>query len=340
MPGRGVVCPGLFSRGPMHRLHEMFPELIESLPAISLGTPPTPVRRLEGPGGDVWLKDEGAFGDGGWGGNKVRKLEWLIPEALRRRKETIVTVGGIGTNWGLACALYGREHGLRTVLALIDQPVDGHVEAQMERLAASGAEIHRTGTKARTVLTVPWLVARHRRSVYLPAGGSSPVGALGAVEVALELARQVEAGEIPEPGHVAVAVGSGGTAAGLVLGLALAGLDTKVLAVVVNDTLRLDSKAILGLAGRSARLLRERGADLPELDIPGRNLVVIEDQVGPGYGHGTMASEAARERILHEDGLDLDPVYTAKAMAGVLGFIEEGRTEGPIVFLDTNGPRS
>ena len=269
---------------------------MDSLYWVSLGTPPTPVRRLEGLGGDVWLKDEGAYGDGGWGGNKVRKLEWLIPEAHRRQKETIVTVGGLGTNWGLACALYGSEHGLETVLALIDQPVDEHVEAQQERLRASGAEIHLTGTKTRTVVSVPWLLASHRKSWFLPAGGSSPVGALGAVEIALELAVQVEAGEIPEPSYVVTAVGSGGTAAGLVLGLELAGLGTKVLGVVVNDTLDLGSKALLRLTRKSARLLSDRGADLPDLDLSGRNLVVVEDQIGDGYGHKTRAGTRAASR--------------------------------------------
>lgn len=324
----------------MHRLHEMFPELIKSLPAISLGTPPTPVRKLDGLGGDVWLKDDGTFGDGGWGGNKVRKLEWLIPEAERLGKETIVTVGGIGTNWGLACALHGRDHGLKTVLALIDQPVDDHVEAQRERLRASGAEIHLTHTKTRTVIMVPWLLVSRRRSWFLPAGGSSPVGALGAVEVALELAEQVERAEIPEPSYVVTAVGSGGTAAGLVLGLELAGLDTKVLGVVVNDTLDLGSKTLLRLARKSARLLGDRGADLPELDLSGRNLIVVEDQIGDGYGHRTKAGVRAAGRTSKKAGLELDPVYTAKAMAGLLDLVEGGgRVDGPIVFLNTNGPR-
>ena len=211
----------------------------------------------------------------------------------------------------------------------------------MERLRASGAEVHLTHTKTKTVMTVPWLLVSRRRSWFLPAGGSSPVGALGAVEIALELAAQVEAGEIPEPSHVVTAVGSGGTAAGLVLGLEIAGLDTKVLGVVVNDTLELGPKALLRLARKSARLLRERGADLPALDLSGRSLVVVEDQVGNGYGHKTRAGTRAASRASKKAGLDLDPVYTAKAMAGLLDLVEGGgRAEGPVVFLDTNGPRN
>jgi len=327
----------------MHRLHELFPELRETLRALSLGSPPSPVRPLAGVevGGEgVWIKDDGTYGDGGWGGNKVRKLEWLIPEAGRLRRETVVTVGGIGTNWGLACALYGREHGLETVLALVDQPRDDHVEAQLELLRASGAELHLTGSKARTVVAVPWLMARHRHSWYLPAGGSSPVGTLGAVETALELAAQVGAGEVPEPCRIVTAVGSGGTAAGLVLGLELAGLDTEVVAVVVNDKLRLDSRNLLRLARKSAKLLRGRGARLPELDLDGRNLRVVEDQLGAGYGHRTEAATLAGETVTGSDGLKLDPVYTGKAMAGLLELGGRPDHRGPVVFLNTNGPRS
>ncbi|HTU15807.1 MAG TPA: pyridoxal-phosphate dependent enzyme [Solirubrobacterales bacterium] len=325
----------------MPRLHELYPELKRNLPSLRLGTTPTPLRRLPGLGdgaAEIWLKDEGAFGDGGWGGNKVRKLEWLIPEARRRGRTTLLTVGGLGTNWGLACALYGREHGLKTVLALVDQPLDDHVRAQLERLEASGAELHFTHTKARTIAAVPWLMVRHRPYL-LPAGGSSPIGALGAVEIALELAAQVERGEMPEPSHVVTAVGSGGTAAGLLLGLRLAGLDTKVLAVVVNDTLRLDSTALTRLARKSERLLRGRGADPPVFDLDDGRLIVVDDQLGTGYGHPTTAAERAHDLAADLAGLDLDPVYTAKAMAGLLELNDGRLGSGPIVFIDTNGPR-
>ena len=85
---------------------------------------------MEASGAEVWLKDEGPFGDGGWGGNKVRKLEWLLAEAQRKGRGTILTVGGLGTNWGLATALYGREHGIKTALALVDQPVDDFIPGE------------------------------------------------------------------------------------------------------------------------------------------------------------------------------------------------------------------
>ncbi|QBJ97229.1 pyridoxal-phosphate dependent enzyme [Rhodococcus sp. ABRD24] len=326
-------------------LHHKFPELVSRLPYVRLGTAPTPVRRLDGLGSRnrLWLKDESVFGDGGWGGNKVRKLEWILPDVLARKSRRIITVGGLGTNWGLATALYAKRFGIGTALALIDQPVDDHVRAQLERLRRSGATLHLTRNKARTVACAPWLMLRHTRGgrlpYYLPPGGSSPVGALGYVEAGLEIAAQVEAGDIPEPAHVVAAVGSGGTAAGLLLGLRLAGLRTGVVAVVVNDTLPLGPREIRDLAGRTETLLRRRGAKLGDIDLTSGKLTVTREYLGPGYGYATAEGRAA-QRVGLEHGIPLDPVYTAKAFAGLLEI--DAKTlvdDGPIVMLDTFGPR-
>ncbi len=298
------------------------------------------MRELSGLG--IWVKEDGAFGSGGWGGNKVRKLEWLIPDAQRRGRRSILTFGGLGTNWGLATALYAREHGLETALALVDQPIDDHVRAQLARLEASGACIHRTRTKARTVAMLPWLLVRHARGgrppYLLPAGGSSPVGALGYVEAALEIAAQVADGALPEPAHVVVPVGTGGTAAGLALGFQIAGLRTRVLGVVVNDQLRLDATVLVRLARRSAALLERRGARPGQLQLEPGMLDLTRDQIGAGYGHSTEAATHAAA-LAAEERLALDPVYTAKAMAGLLALREAGRLDDRVLFVHTDGPR-
>jgi D-cysteine desulfhydrase len=322
------------------RLHEHFPALAENLPHLTLSERPTPVRELSGLG--IWVKEDGRFGSGGWGGNKVRKLEWLIPDARRRGRRSILTFGGLGTNWGLATALYAREHGLKTALALVDQPVDDHVRAQLARLEVSGARIHRTHTKRRTVAMLPWLIARNSRGgrppYLLPAGGSSPVGALGYVEAALEIAAQVEAGSLPEPAHVVVPVGTGGTAAGLALGFQIAGLRSRVVGVIVNDQLRLDADVCARLARRTAALLERRGARLGRLGLEPGMLDLTRDQIGAGYGHRTKAAEDAAA-LVAEERLSLDPVYTAKAMAGLLALRAEGRLDDPVLFVHTDGPR-
>jgi D-cysteine desulfhydrase len=322
------------------RLHERFPALAETLPHLALSARPTPVRELPGLG--IWVKEDGCFGSGGWGGNKVRKLEWLIPDAKRRGRRSILTFGGLGTNWGLATARYGREYGLETALALVDQPIDDHVRAQLARLEASGARIHRTHTKRRTVAMLPWLLARNARGgrppYLLPAGGSSPLGALGYVEAALEIAAQVEDGSLPEPGHVVVPVGTGGTAAGLTLGFQIVGLRARVVGIVVNDQLRLDGPVVARLARRTAALLERRGAGLGPLQLEPDMLDLARDQVGAGYGHPTEAAEGAAA-LAAAEGLSLDPVYTAKAIAGLLALRAQGRLGDPVLFIHTDGPR-
>lgn len=309
-------------------------ELVPGLARVELGRAPTAVRRLElGLPVETWVKDEAAFGSGAWGGNKVRKLEWIIPEAQRRGTGTLFTVGGIGTHWGLACALYGGEHGLRTVLGLVDQPVDDHVREQLARLEASGAVLHRYPSTRRLKLAAPWLLARYR-PWYLPAGGSNAFGTLGYVDAALEIAAQVRAGELPEPGTVVVPVGSGGTVTGLTLGLRLAGLGTPVLGVVVNDMLPLDPPAMTRLAARTARLLRARGlADVP--DLAEADFDLRAGWLGATYGDPTPASvrEVARAA---EVGLEIEPVYTGKALAALRDLPD---LPGPVLWLNTHGPR-
>ncbi|MDF1705910.1 MAG: pyridoxal-phosphate dependent enzyme [Aeromicrobium sp.] len=321
----------------MTLLQEHFPDA--DLPHVTLGARPTPVRPLPSWGDEVWLKDESAFGDGGWGGNKVRKLEWILPEARRRGSRTLFTVGGIGTHWGLAAALYGAEHGVRTVLGLVEQPIDDHVRDQLRRLDASGAVVHRYPSVRRLKLAAPGLLLRYRDGLrppyYLPAGGSSPVGTLGYVDAAFELAAQVRAGELPEPAHVVTAVGSAGTAAGLALGLRLSGLSTRVVGVVVNDSFRLDGLVIARLANRTVDLLRDRGAVI-DVDLDASDLDVTREYLGETYGATTPEGEVALEAARAE-GLELEPVYTAKAFAAARELASH--STGPVLVLNTHGPR-
>jgi D-cysteine desulfhydrase len=321
-------------------LHARFPAAAAGLHHLRLGTAPTPVRPLAGHDG-VWIKDEGAYGDGAWGGNKVRKLEWILPDARRRGRRTILTFGALGTNHGLATALYAQAAGLHAAVAVVDQPLDDHVRANLARLRASGATVHETHTAARTRLLAPYLMVRHRRPYVLSAGGSSPVGVLGAVEAALELAAQIADGTVPRPGTVVCAIGTGGTLAGMTLGLRVAGLeDVTVEGVLVNDQLPLDARRIARLAQRTAKLLRARGADVPVSAVPqARDIVIATDALGRGYGHPTAESLEA-VALGPAIGLALEGVYTGKALGRLLRVHAAGGYGGrPVLFLHTNGPR-
>ena len=328
-------------------LHERFPSLRETIPYVRLGEPPSPVLPLaalsEGSGCDVWLKDDGAYG-APQGGNKVRKLEWILPDVEARGRRTIVTVGGLATNHGLATAVWGGRRGLRTALALVDQPLDDHVHAQVARIESSGARVYRTRGRYRTYLAAPWILLRHtdlrrgRLPYFLTVGGSSPLGCLGYVEAALELGQQIERGEVPEPSHVVVALGSGGTAAGLAAGLRIAGLRSRVVGVVVNDRTPVDAGAVTRLANRALELLRRRGADPGVPALTAADIDSVTEWLGAGYGHRTPEAEQARDIVRRRDGLELDPVYTAKAIAGLVALRERGAFgAGPVLYWHTYG---
>jgi D-cysteine desulfhydrase len=320
-------------------IHERFPRTRETLPRVTICDLPTPVRAAPGLGGHVWLKDDALSADP-WGGNKPRKLEWILADAKARRFGTVVTFGGLGTNHGLATAIYARREGLDCVLALADQPRDEHVERQLARLEAAASRVYLTGSTRRTMLSVPYLALRHAqarppRPPYLvPPGGSSPLGAVGFVEAALELAAQVEAGDLPEPRAIVVALGSGGSAAGLAAGLAIAGLRTRVAAVLVNDQLDLTERSVTKLAKRTLRLLAERGADTGAVEP--NEVRVLEGHMGAGYGHPTPAAGEAIRLAASAEQLGLDPVYTGKALAALLA---GAAGDGPLLFWNTNNGR-
>ncbi|HWH44733.1 MAG TPA: pyridoxal-phosphate dependent enzyme [Thermoleophilaceae bacterium] len=324
------------------RLHTLFPALRRTLPHLPLGAGPTPVRELSALGAEVpvWMKDDSGFGDL-WGGNKPRKLEWVLADARRRGRRAILTVGALGTNHGIATARFARSHGMHCVLMLVDQPLDEHVERQLELIRGTGARVYVTHTSLRTALALPWAMARNTRGLRPPyllgPGGSSPVGTVGFIEAALELGEQVREGALPEPAHVVVALGSGGTAAGLTAGLRLAGLRTRVWPVLVNDKLPLGERGLLRLASRAQRLLAGRGADASWELAP---LTLESRFMGDGYGHRTGEGEEAMRLAAEREALELEPVYTAKALAATLALAREGAFgDGPVLYWHTSGSR-
>ena len=171
-------------------------------------------------------------------------------------------------------------------------------QRQAARLERSGARIYKTRGKYRTYAAAPWIVLRHtdfrrlRPPYFLRVGGSTPVGCVGFVDAALELAAQVNAGVLPEPSHVVVALGSGGTAAGLAAGLRLAGLRTRVVGIVVNDRTPVGAPVVAKLARRTLDLLRRRGAALPSVTVGAADLDAETAWLGEGYGHATPAGGA------------------------------------------------
>ena len=322
-------------------LYARYPQLATSLPRLPLAQGPSPVAELTQLGGRaVWVKNDGLYGSV-YGGNKPRKLEFILPDVKRTGATTILTFGGLGTHHGLATALYGREQGLRTILLLVDQPVDDYVRRQLCWFQQAGAILHHTATARRTkLLTLPILLRhtnwRRRKLPYLlPPGGSTPLSSVGYVNAALELADQVAAGELPEPKTVVVALGSAGTAAGLALGLRLAELNSRLVAVRVSDIVPLTSEGVAHLANATAGLMRRRGAELPSAKVEPAAITVVSDWLGQGYGHVTPEGKRAQALLQEKHGLALDLTYTAKTVAALLALLEDGRLEGPTLYWHT-----
>lgn len=313
-----------------------FPELTQRErrePLCCLPTPVSRAQKLEGVAGcgPVWIKSD-AHSAEPYGGSKPRKLEWVLGRVRARGILRVVTSGGLGTNHGLATALYARELGIACDLLLVPQPLDDRVRLRILQLAASGAQLHSCRSAFGAVTRGALCMLRRPRATLIPTGGSSPVGTLGFVNAGLELAEQVAAGVLPEPARLYVALGSGGTAAGLATGLALAGLRTLVVAVCASDLFAPGPRRLTHQARQTLRLIT-RGS--PARGIPKAIRLEVDRRfIGAGYGSPTSEGERARRLASELLGEQLEPTYTAKALAALLD--RESGSRDPVVFWNTH----
>jgi len=327
---------------PEPALFAAFPALRDRLPRVPFLAGPTPVSRWELPGTPdavVWVKhDERSCPL--YGGNKPRKLEFAIGGARARGARRLVTTGGLGTNHGLATTVLGRAAGLASTLVLLHQPVTEEVRRKLLLDAAWGAElvycrrVSGVALGVATVLTRSGL--RGERPFLVPTGGSSPVGNAGFVSAGLELGLQVGKGRLPAPGSVWVPVGTGGTLAGLVVGLRLAGLSTRVVGVLVTDVLAPTPARLARAARVTAARLRRLDPAIPPVRSTPQDFELVTDQVGPGYGSPTPAAEAAVD-VAREAGLALETTYTGKCLAALRARAAAGKLGGePVLFWNTH----
>jgi 1-aminocyclopropane-1-carboxylate deaminase/D-cysteine desulfhydrase-like pyridoxal-dependent ACC family enzyme len=321
-------------------LFARFPELEETLPRFPLGEFPTPVERLSHLGHDnLWIKRDDLTSPV-YGGNKVRKLEFTLADALRRGCRQVITMGGIGTNHGLATAIFCREAGLACKLLLFHQPVNHHVKQNMLLFCAHGAELRYLKGVLRTGASLLITQRLLNPGAYiLEAGGSSPVGTVGLVNAMFELAEQIEAGVMPEPRYIFCPLGTSGTMAGLALGALLAGLSSTVMGVrvtmaSVGPVDIATSKTVENLMRKTWRLLKKRSPAIPDVSISPQH--VIDDYVGQGYGCATRECRAALDLVREKENITLDPTYTAKAFAALLDYIEKPPFKNaPILYWHT-----
>lgn len=335
-----MTSPAIGSAFPLFRA---YPRLQRHIPLIQLSLGASPVSRLDqltahlrGP--EIWIKNDGLYGTI-YGGNKPRKLEFILGDALRKRSPALLTTGALATNHGLATALYGRQVGLKVGLLLTYEEPQPDTCEQLRRMQAAGADLHYTRSLPWTLFSAPYFALRYREGGRWPyllmSGGSTPLGALGYVNAGFELARQVQEGELPEPRTIILPLGSGGTAAGLLLGLRLAGLDSQLLAIAVTRAPTAWKAAVVRLARSAARLLaRETGdADIARVQLSG--LSVRRNWLGPGFGRESALGEQATRIVAELEGLRLEGSYTAKAMSALVALASAGDLTGNVLYWHT-----
>jgi D-cysteine desulfhydrase len=322
-------------------LFRAYPELrarFRRYPLLSLPTPVEPLPLAGLPEGSLFVKRDDRSCSL-YGGNKPRKLEFVIGAALARSAGRLITTGGLGTNHGLATVILGRDAGLATTLVLLRQPVTAGVKRALLLHAAYGAELVYGSNVPGTALQVLRVLARSglrgEKPFLVATGGSSTRGNVGFASAALELAEQVRAGALPEPAEIYVPVGTGGTLAGLVAGLRLAGLPARVVGVRVSDILPPTRRGLARTARAVLRRLRRAHAGVPDAGVSLADFDLIHSQLGPGYGAPTPAGREAVAAAA-ESGLQLETTYTGKCLAAIL---ERARRRelprGPVLFWNT-----
>jgi len=316
---------------------------LSAFPCLPLANYPTPLEQLphlsSELGVQVFVKRDDGIGPG-LGGNKTRKLEYLLGDAQARRASKVVTFGGLQSNHARITAAAARVAGLEPHLFYFEpRPLrlEGNLllnrllGARMYFLPFGGGGGMTLEATIRLVRLLAWL--RLGPHYFIPVGGHNWLGCLGYVKAALEIDEQARSLGIPDA-RLVLAAGSGGTLAGLMAGMVLCGSSLKLIGIDVGKLWKGFPASIARLASQLCARMGEPHQFQP-MDVP----LIEEDYVGYRYGLPSPQGLAAIRRLARLEGLLLDPVYTAKAFAGLLDLVERdqiGRHEA-VIFLHTGG---
>ena len=310
-------------------------------PKIDLAQLPTPLQPLDrlsdrygGP--RIWIKRDDLTGCAATG-NKVRKLEFILADALRKCCGTVITCGGVQSNHCRSTAILSAQLGLKTHLILrLDSPADNSGNLFISKLAGAGttfiekAEYHRLDEYVEQ-----WL--HHYRDLghqpyFIPTGGSNSLGLCGYIDALGELAVDFEKHQIT-PGAIILATGSGGTQAGLLIGCHLHSIDSQIIGFAVCDDEAYFKDKIRSEIDAWFQVQRfVMPTKLPDIKV-------IDKYRGPRYGACVPEVYDLIKAVARLEGIILDPIYTGKAFYGMLKEIERGRFDSlsDIVFIHTGG---
>ena len=310
-----------------------------SMPIVELASSPTPIEEMKrlaaalGPASPRLFVKRDDLLPFGCGGNKVRKIQTVVAEAKAQGADALITCGGVQSNHARVTAAAGAALGMKVVLVVNGtEQANPTANARLDRLF--GAEIRHVPSRDERIPAMERAASELRavghRPFVVPLGASTATGALGFARGVAELS----ASGI-KPDVIVHSSSSGGTQAGLIAGCALLGVRARVIGISADES----SESLRGIVAGLLDAIAERlGAKRETID-GGHTIDVDDSQVGDGYGVPTAASTEALELIARREGLLLDPVYTAKAMAGLiarvrLGSFKPGTT---VLFWHTGG---
>jgi len=323
-------------------LFAKYPSLKERLPYVSLGEFPTPIAHLSKLGREIgadhlYLKHDGLSGSL-YGGNKIRKLEFILADVLQKKAKQVFTFGFAGSNHSLATAVYAHKMKFKCISMLLSQPNAQYVRRNLLYSHVCGAELHHY--KNEMTMYMPALIRlfghflKHGKLPYiiLP-GGSSPIGAVGYVNAALELKEQIATGLLPEPDQVFVPLGTTGTAVGLMLGLRAAGLKTHVVSVRVVDEKFGNKEKFIKLFRKTLELIRSIDSTFPHMKIADDEIDIEHNFFGEQYAGFTEQGMTAVNLVTKSEGIKLDGTYTGKAMAALIDRVRNHSLRNQVILF-------
>ena len=327
---------------PSRPLFETFPALRGRVPFAPLADLPTPLERLERlsaqAGAEIWIKRDGLTHPI-YGGNKIRKFEFVFGDVLRKRSRVVLTGGGLGSHHTIAAAVIARQLGLQTVCAYYCQPINEEVHHHLRISPPLGIEAHFCGDYVGLAVSLLWQYARwtvraRRLPYFIYPGAPGTLGVLGYVNAAFEIQAQLQHSKTPEPDAIFVAAGSCGTFAGLLLGARLAGLTSTVTGVRVIEEDVANRPKIARMVNKAARYLHRRDPSIPLIQLGPEEVNLLDGYLGPGYAHSTGEAEQAVKQVTRAGGPLLETTYTGKAMAALLDHAAQ-HPGARLLFVDT-----
>lgn len=324
-------------------LFQQYASLSQEFAHISLGNFPTAVEPLpNNVHGKLYVKHDDCSGIL-FGGNKVRKLEFLLADAQKKGFQKILTYGAAGSNHALATTIYAGLLGMQTYCMLTPQAPSRIVQRNLLLQHFYRAHLHYYDTIAERQAGVEakkdHCLKKYGLELYtIPVGGSNELGALGFVNAAFELKEQIDQGLIPEPDYIYLPLGSRGTAAGLAVGLKAAGLKSHIIAVCVSPVKAPNEfqQQFLDYMRRINLLLHEAAPEFTLYNPEEYAITIRHDYCGPRYGVTTTQIDNAIEDLHAHTTMRLDETYAGKAWAALYYDILQGvLTNKAVLFWNT-----